>query len=296
VRDERSKAHIAFEQLTLAIERGLELQGAILHRLFESLFGALGVIEQPLLGQQGVLLRRVALVTGGARRVGADIVRSFAQRGYDLVLHHGHSPDAAAALAASLEAEHAVRVVVVEEDLADPTAPARVVQAAVNAFDRLDVVVSSASIMEWRDFEMVTPDDWARTEAINLRAPFFLMQAAARAMHAGGVIVQIADHLANETGFPRLIPHQVTKAALTQLVRTVADHLAPSIRVNAVAPGLVLAPDDLSAEATARFLRDVPLARTGDPDDVVQAVHYLVESAYVTGTVLQVDGGRHLRR
>jgi pteridine reductase len=88
----------------------------------------------------------------------------------------------------------------------------------------------------------------------------------------------------------------VTKAALTQLVRTVADHLAPSIRVNAVAPGLVLAPDDLSAEATARFLRDVPLARTGDPDDVVQAVHYLVESAYVTGTVLQVDGGRHLRR
>jgi pteridine reductase len=242
------------------------------------------------------MLRRVALVTGGARRVGAELVRSFAMRGYDVVLHHGNSPDAAAELAAALEREHRVRVVVVQEDLADPTSPARMVQAAVNAFDRLDVVVSSASIMELRDFEAVTPDEWARTEAINLRAPFFLMQAAARAMHDDGVIVQIADHLANETGFPRLIPHQVTKAALTQLVRTVADHLAPRIRVNAVAPGLVLAPDDLTAEATARFLRNVPLARSGSPNDVVQAVHYLVEAAYVTGTVLAVDGGRHLRR
>jgi pteridine reductase len=242
------------------------------------------------------MLRRVALVTGGARRVGAALTRSFAQRGYDLVLHHGNSPEAAEQLAAALQHEFGVRVVVVQEDLADPTAPARVVQAAVNAFDRLDVVVSSASVMEWRDFDAVTPDDWARTESINLRAPFFLMQAAARAMPDGGAIVQIADHLANETGFPRLIPHQVTKAALTQLVRAVADHLAPAIRVNAVAPGLVLAPDDLSAEATARFLRDVPLARSGSPDDVVQAVHYLIESPYVTGTVLQVDGGRHLRR
>lgn len=242
------------------------------------------------------MLRRVALVTGGARRVGAAIVRSFAARGYHVVLHHGNSPAEAAALAATLERDHGVRVVVVQEDLTDSSAPARVVQAAVEAFDRLDVVVSSASVMEWRDFESVTPDDWARAEAINLRAPFFLMQAAARAMGDGGVIVQIADHLANETGFPRLIPHQVTKAALGQLVRTVADHLAPRIRVNAVAPGLVLAPDGLGDDATATFLRDVPLARSGTPEDVVQAIHYLVEAHYVTGIVLQVDGGRHLRR
>ncbi len=242
------------------------------------------------------MLRKVALVTGGARRVGAAIVRSFAARGYDVVLHHGNSPDAANALASQLETEHGVRVVVVQEDLVDPTAPARVVQAAVNAFDTLDVVVSSASVMEWRDFEAVTPDDWARTEAINLRAPFFLMQAAGRVVSDGGCIIQIADHLANETGFPRLIPHQVTKAALGQLVRAVADHFAPRIRVNAVSPGLVLAPDDLSPEATARFLRDVPLARSGTPDDVVAAIHYLVNASYVTGTVLDVDGGRHVRR
>lgn len=242
------------------------------------------------------MVRRAALVTGGARRVGAAIARSFAERGYDLLLHHGHSPESAAALREEIERTHRVRVVVVQEDLLDPTAPARVVQAAANAFDRLDVVVSSASVMEWRDFETVTPDDWARAEAINLRAPFFLMQAAARAMKAGGVIVQIADHLANETGFPRLIPHQVTKSALQQLVRAVAEHLAPRIRVNAVTPGLVLAPDDLSADAVARFLRDVPMAASGSPDDVVQAIHYLVDAPYVTGILLPVDGGRHLRR
>ncbi|MCO4100945.1 SDR family oxidoreductase [Gemmatimonas sp.] len=242
------------------------------------------------------MLRKTALVTGGARRVGAAIVRSFAARGYNVVLHHGNSPEEANALAAELEAVHQVRVVVVQEDLVDSSAPARVVQAAISAFDALDVVVSSASVMEWRDFESVTPDDWARTEAINLRAPFFLMQAAARAMNEGGVIIQIGDHLANETGFPRLIPHQVTKSALHQLVRAVADRLAPRIRVNAVSPGLVLAPSDLGDAAVAAFMRDVPLARSGSPDDVIQAIHYLVDATYVTGTVLSVDGGRHLRR
>lgn len=235
-------------------------------------------------------------MTGGARRVGAAIVRSFAARGYDVLLHHGNSPEAAASVATALQAEFGVRVEVVQEDLVDPSAPARVVQAVLNTFDRLDVVVSSASIMEWREFDAVTPDDWARTEAVNLRAPFFLMQAASRVMEEGGCIVQIADHLANETGFPRLVPHQVTKSALHQLVRAAAEHLAPRLRVNAVSPGFVLAPDDFPSEATDRFLRDVPLGRTGSPDDVVQAIHYLVEAQYVTGIVLTVDGGRHLRR
>jgi pteridine reductase len=122
------------------------------------------------------------------------------------------------------------------------------------------------------------------------------MQAAARVMRDNGVIVQLSDHLAFETIFPHLIPHQVTKYALTQLVRTTASALAPRLRVNAVAPGLVLAPDDLSQEAIDRFLRDVPLARSGSPDDVTHAIHFLVDAPYITGVVLAVDGGRHLRR
>jgi pteridine reductase len=242
------------------------------------------------------MANRVALVTGGARRVGAELVRSFAVRGYDVLLHHGNSPDAAAALADELRRAQGVRIEVCQDDLADVGAPARIVEHAVRAFGALDVVVSSASVMRMHPFDAVTADEWEQTAAINLRAPFFLMQAAARVMRDNGVIVQLSDHLAFETIFPHLIPHQVTKSALTQLVRTTASALAPRLRVNAVAPGLVLAPDDLSQEAIDRFLRDVPLARSGSPDDVTHAIHFLVDAPYITGVVLAVDGGRHLRR
>lgn len=240
--------------------------------------------------------RRVALVTGGARRVGAGIVRSFAARDYDVLLHHGNSPREAVALADELRTEHGVCVEIVQADLSDVRQPACVVDAAMHRFGRLDVVVSSASVMQVRPFDAITPADWAHTSDVNLRAPFFLIQAAARVMRAGGVIIQLSDHLAFETIFPQLIPHQVTKSALTQLVRTTAAALAPGLRVNAVAPGLVLAPDDMSDDVITAFLRDVPLARVGTPVDVTQAIHFLVQAEYVTGVVLAVDGGRHLRR
>jgi len=239
--------------------------------------------------------RRVTLVTGGARRVGAAIARSFAGSNDAIVLHHGNSPDAAAELADELRAQGTL-VHVVRADLADAKAPAQVVDEAMRAFGALDVVVSSASVMEWQAFGEVTPETWDSASNINLRAPFFLMPAAARVMRDGGVIIQMSDHLAHETLFPKLIPHQVTKAALTQLVRTVASALAPRIRVNAVAPGLVMAPENFSAEALQRFLRDVPLGHSGTPADVTKAIHYLLSATYVTGTVLTVDGGRHLWR
>lgn len=236
---------------------------------------------------------RVTLVTGGARRVGAAIVRSFAARGDAVVVHHGHSPMEAAALAEELRAQGA-QAEVIACDLSQPEGPERLIDDALRVFGRLDVVISSASRMTPHRFGSVTSAEWDETAAINLRAPFLLMQAAARAMREGGVIVQMSDHLAFETGFPTLIPHAVTKSALTQLVRAAAVQLAPAIRVNAVAPGLVLAPEGFDDETA--FLRDVPLARSGTPDDVVQAIHFLVDAPYVTGIVLPVDGGRHLRR
>ncbi len=239
---------------------------------------------------------RVALVTGGARRVGAEIVRSFAARGYNVVVHHGNSPEQAELLAAELRGAHGVRIEVLQDDLADVHAPARIVNAAIGAFGALDVVVSSASVMTALPFDAVTPEAWEHTAAINLRAPFFLMQAAARVMRDGGSIIQLSDHLAFEATSPRLIPHQVTKAALTQLVRTTASAFAPRLRVNAVAPGLVLAPEAMSPEAIERFLYDVPMGRCGTPLDVAQAIHFLVDAPYITGLVLPVDGGRHLRR
>ncbi len=243
-----------------------------------------------------MIANRVALVTGGARRVGAEIVRSFAVRGYDVLLHHGNSPQDAIALADELRRAHPVRIEIVQEDLADVHAPKRIVDAAIRAFGALDVVVSSASIMTSNALVAVTPEEWDMTSAINLRAPFFLLQAAASVMRDGGVIVQLSDHLAFEAIFPNLIPHQVTKSALTQLVRTTAAALAPRLRVNAVAPGLVLPPDDMSDDTVERFLRDVPMGRRGTPFDVAHAIHFLIDAPYITGVVLPVDGGRHLRR
>ncbi|MEP6779557.1 MAG: SDR family oxidoreductase [Gemmatimonadaceae bacterium] len=239
--------------------------------------------------------RRVTLVTGGARRVGAEIVRAFAARGDALVIHHGTSTDEAHALATELRAK-GNPVHVISADLLDADAPARIVAETISAFGKLDVVVSSASLMLDHAFESVTSEEWDKVSDINLRAPFFLSQAAAKVMTNGGSIIHMCDHLASEARFPHLIPHQATKAGVANLVATLAGALAPRIRVNGVAPGLVLKPDSLSEERLLNFLRDVPMGRSGTPADVASAILFLVEAAYITGVVLPVDGGRHLWR
>lgn len=239
--------------------------------------------------------RRVTLVTGGARRVGAAIVRAFAAEGDAILLHHGSSPADAEKLASEIRA-HGGEVHVFAADLMQADAPARVVDETMRVFGKLDVVVSSASVMLNQPFDTVTPDDWDMVSAVNLRAPFFLSQAAARVMKPGSSIIHMCDHLANEARFPHLIAHQATKAGVANLVATLAGTLAPNIRVNGVAPGLVLKPDDLSDDRLKSFLSDVPLGKSGTPEDVAHAILYLVSATYVTGTVLQVDGGRHLWR
>lgn len=239
--------------------------------------------------------RRVTLVTGGARRVGAEIVRAFAARGDAIVLHHGSSANDAAHLAEELMAA-GTPVHVVAADLRDAATPAHVVDEAMRAFGKLDVVISSASIMLNHALEAVTADEWDSVSDVNLRAPFFLSQAAAKVMQPGGNIIHMCDHLANEARFPHLIPHQATKAGVANLVATLAGALAPRIRVNGVAPGLVLKPADLSDEKVAMFMRDVPMGRSGTPADVAHAILFLIEASYITGVVLPVDGGRHLWR
>lgn len=258
------------------------------------------VTERPMptthaAGSRDDASRPVALVTGGARRVGAAIVRAFAEQGYAVVIHHGASTSEADALADELRARDTA-VHVVAADLREADAPRRVIDEAMVAFGRLDVVVSSASVMLDHAFDSVTPEEWDNVEHVNLRAPFFLSQAAARVLHDGGCIIHMCDHLANEARFPHLIPHQATKAGVANLVTTLAGALAPRIRVNGVAPGLVLKPAHMSDAKLAGFLADVPMGRSGTPADVAQAILFLVEATYITGVVLPVDGGRHLWR
>ena len=168
--------------------------------------------------------RRVTLVTGGARRVGAEIVRAFAARGDAVVIHHGTSQNEAEHLAKELRAS-GTPVHIVAADLRDASAPARVIDESIKAFGKLDVVVSSASLMLDHAFASVTADEWDRVSDINLRAPFFLSQAAAKVMSAGGSIIHMCDHLAFEARYPHLIPHQATKAGVANLVNTLAGAL-----------------------------------------------------------------------
>ncbi len=237
---------------------------------------------------------RVTLVTGGARRVGAAIVRACAAQGDRIVIHASSSRDEAEALADELRASGA-QVATVFGDLSEASTPDRIIAEAHAAFGQLDVLVNSAANFVRVEPMEITHDDWDRSFAVNTRAPFFLARAAARVMPDGGVIVNIADHAAFET-MPRMIAHGAAKYALVHITRTLARVLAPRIRVNAIAPGLVEAPEDFDDASKARFLRDVPLGRVGSASDVADAVRWLINANYVTGAVIPVDGGRGVAR
>jgi pteridine reductase len=141
----------------------------------------------------------------------------------------------------------------------------------------------------------VLVEDWDAMFALNLRAPFFLCQSAARAMRdRGGAIVNIADLAAFET-WRGYIPHSITKAGVVQMTRGLARALAPKIRVNAIAPGAVLLPEGWTQEEADKLVSTTPLGRLGSPEDVAHAVMYLLAAEYVTGETIIVDGGRHVR-
>ena len=237
---------------------------------------------------------KIALVTGGARRVGKAIAYALAWRGADIALHYGASADEAQVTAQELR-ELDVRVELFAADLLDPAAPGALLDRVVESMGGLDVLVNSAAMMLRTPMGQVTVDDWERMFALNVRAPFFLAQAAApRLAERAGCVVNICDLAAYET-WPAYVPHGITKAALVQATRALARTLAPGVRVNGVAPGAVLLPDEWD-EATARRLADTtPLKRVGSAEDVAEAVAYLCGAEYVTGEVLIVDGGRHVR-
>jgi pteridine reductase len=237
---------------------------------------------------------RVALVTGGARRVGKAIALALAERGADIVIHFNSGAAEAEATAAEVRAL-GVRAAVVQGDLSDTAVAQQLPARAHEAMGRLDMLVNSAAMMLRTPIGDVSLADWDTMFALNLRAPFFIAQAAAPFLRErGGVIINIADLAAYET-WPAYVPHAITKAGIVQMTRGLARALAPEIRVNAVAPGAVLLPDEWGPDAADRLADTTPLKRLGSASDVAQAVVYLSEAAYVTGEVIIVDGGRHIR-
>ncbi len=238
----------------------------------------------------------VALVTGAARRIGASIARMLHAAGYDVALHYRESSQDAHALAEELEAVRAGSTLLLQADLAEFDRLPELIAQCVGRFGRLDALVNNASGFAPTPIGATTPAQWDALFASNARAPFFLAQAAAPHLRAtGGAIVNLADLYAERP----LREHSVycmAKAALLMMTRSLALELGPQVRVNAVSPGAILWPEDRTdTNAQQAMLARTPLGRTGTPDEVAQAVRWLLQDAhYSTGQVLHLDGGRML--
>lgn len=238
-------------------------------------------------------VRGVALVTGAGQRVGRAIAEDLAAQGWRLAVHYHRSREGAEALVAAIIAQGGAAQAFAA-DLRAPESAAMLVDAVHAHFGALDVLVNSAASMERTPIGSTAAAHFDEIVALNLRAPFLLAQAASRRMPAGAVIVNIADHMADEP-WPDYAIHGVAKAGVVALTRHLAAALAPGIRVNAVAPGFVLAPPGYPQSAAQRFADATPLKRLGSPTDVAAAVRYLIDAGFVTGETLHVDGGRRLR-
>jgi pteridine reductase len=240
--------------------------------------------------------RPVALVTGAARRIGATIARVLHADGYDLALHYRESQADAQALAAELEQVRPGSTLLLQGDLTAFDRLPELVALTVGRYGRLDALVNNASAFFPTDVGAATPAQWDALFATNARAPFFLAQAAAPHLAAtGGAIVNLADIHAERPLRGHAL-YGASKAALLHLTQALALELAPRVRVNAIAPGAILWPEGgKSQDAQDAILSRVPLARTGTPEEIAEAVRWLLRGAtYTTGQVLRLDGGRSL--
>jgi pteridine reductase len=239
---------------------------------------------------------RTALVTGGARRVGAAIARRLHAAGANVVLHYRDSEADVAKLESELNAVRAKSAARVKAELLAPIAPRALVSAALESFGRLDLLVNNASSFFPVAVGAIEASHWEELVGSNLKAPLFISQEAAP--HLGkhqGAIVNIVDIHAERPlkGYPL---YSIAKAGLAALTRSLAVELAPAVRVNGVAPGAIAWPEDgqFADAERGRIVATTPLGRVGSPEDIAQAVHFLACAPFVTGQILAVDGGRSI--
>jgi pteridine reductase len=244
------------------------------------------------------LNHRVALITGAAARIGAVLARALHAEGCDLILHYRHSATAANALKAELEQERAHSVHLVQADLIAEGA-SDILSAAVEDFrQRLDVLVNNASSFYPTPFAQARPTDWDDLIGTNLRAPFFLTQALAPRLAASqGCVVNLVDIHAERplAGHPL---YSIAKAGNAMMVKALARELGPQVRVNGIAPGAILWPEQGLDEASqATIIARTALQRPGAPEDIARTLVFLLRDApYITGQIIAVDGGRTLQQ
>jgi pteridine reductase len=235
---------------------------------------------------------KVALVTGAAKRLGRAIAIHLAREGADVIVHYQRSATEAQEVVREITKLNR-RAISLSADLAKKSDIDKLFAAAKEEFGRLDILVNNASNFLHADFASITEEIWDAALDVNLKAPFFCSQAAAPLIKkTNGVIINLSD-VAGFLGWTSYIPHSVSKAGVSMLTRVLAKALAPEIRVNAIAPGTITMPGD-PPELAADFIKRAPLQRTGTTDDVTAAISFIINSPFITGEVLLLDGGRTL--
>jgi NAD(P)-dependent dehydrogenase (short-subunit alcohol dehydrogenase family) len=235
---------------------------------------------------------RVALVTGAAKRLGRAVALRLAEEGADVVIHYGSSAGEAKSTVAEIE-KLGRRGIAIAADLNSVADIKRLFDEAAKHFGRLDILVNSAANFLPSSIISTTEEVWDGSLDSNLKAPFFCAQAAAPLLRRSkGCIVNFAD-TGGLLGWPGYIAHSVSKAGVVMLTKVLAKALAPEVRVNAIAPGTITMPGD-PPEWEADFIKLAPLRRTGAPTDIADAVIFLVQSQFMTGQTIVVDGGRTL--
>jgi NAD(P)-dependent dehydrogenase (short-subunit alcohol dehydrogenase family) len=230
----------------------------------------------------------LALVTGAAHRLG----RSLARQGFAILLHYYRSAEKAAATADEIRAL-GVPVFLLQADLTAPEQIHSLFSTLDSLPHELRILVNSAAVMQRKDAHTLSAADWDAAFDLNLRAPFLLAQQAAESMADGGLIVNVTDVGAAKawTGFPA---YTVSKAALESLTRVLAKAYAPKIRVNAIAPGLVLPSENVTPEEWERLVARLPLKRPASVDEIAAALEFLLKNESITGQTIMVDGGYSL--
>jgi pteridine reductase len=239
------------------------------------------------------LAGRVALVTGAAKRLGRTVALRLAREGADVAIHYGKSAAEAHELAGEIE-RFGRRAAAFSAELTDVSEIRKLVRDVVAQFGGLDILINGAANFLETKFGQTTEKTWDASLDTNLKAPFFCAQAAAPhlAKSGHGAIVNFAD-LGGLLGWREFLPHSLSKAGIILMTRILAKELAPAVRVNAIAPGTITMPGD-PPEWQADFIRLAPLRRSGRPEEIAEAVFFLLTAEFMTGQTLVLDGGRSL--
>ncbi len=242
-----------------------------------------------------MLMNKVVLITGAAHRIGATTARILHAEGMNILLHYRHSRESAEALQTELNATRPDSVRLLQADLHDTPNLPNLIDGAIKVWGQLDVLINNASSFYATPIGTVTEEHWDDLIGSNLKAPLFLSQAAAPHLRQQqGCIISIVDIHA-ERPLKEFPVYSMAKAGLVMLTKSLACELGPEIRVNAVAPGAILWPENLGESEKEKIISRTFLKRQGMPEDIARAILYLIRDAgYVSGQVLTVDGGRSL--